>query len=214
MITQISHGDFVIFQDRKEAANLIAQQLIGYAGENPLVLAIPRGAAPMAKIIAEALGGELDVVLVHKIGHPFNKEYAIGAVDEKGHIQGQAELAQYGKYAQEEARNQIEELQKRRKLYTPIRPRITPKGRNVIIVDDGIATGWTLKAAITSVRSEAPKTIIAAVAVGPQESIAEIGKLADEIICLEQSDSFIAVSQFFSNFTQVSDEEVIEALKK
>lgn len=198
----------MIFKDRAEAAHIISQRLRHYRGKNPLILAIPRGAVPMAKIMADELNGELDVVLVHKLGHPDNPEYAIGAVDEGGHVQGAQGLFTDREYLKEEVQAQIERLKIRRKLYTPIRARIDPKGRIAIVVDDGIATGWTLKAAINALRREKPALIVAAFAVGPLTSVVEIEQLADRVVCLAKPANFQAVGQFFLDFSQVTDDEV------
>ena len=202
----------MIYKDRAEAGRLLAQRLQNYRGKNPLIVAIPRGAVPMAKIVAVALGGELDVVLVHKLGHSMNPEYAIGAVDEQGNIQGGAELFTDREFLAQQVKEQVTRLKTRRELYTPRRLRIDPKDRIVIIVDDGIATGWTLKAAIKALRADSPKLIVAAFAVGPHSSIAEIQKLADVVICPNQPDDFSAVGQFFADFSQVTDQEVIDIL--
>lgn len=203
----------MVFQNRLEAAHLLAKRLEAYKGTNPLVLAIPRGAVPMAQIIAQALEGDLDVVLVRKLGHPNNPEYAIGAIDEEGNVQGGDELVQHQTHLQDAVRKQAQTLQERRKQYTPLRPRINPAGRTVIVVDDGIATGWTLKAALKAVRHTQPKQMIAAFAVGPSEHVAEIKSLADRVVCLHQPMNFQSVGQFFNDFSQVPDQEVMAILK-
>ncbi len=206
-----------MFKDRIEAAQKLAEKLSPYKGQNPLVLAIPRGAVPMAKVIADALGGEVDVVLVHKIGAPGNPEFAIGAVDEHGHIQ----VSDYARamgipedYIQKEAKAQIEKLRERRKLYTPVRPPIDPQGRIVIVVDDGVATGSTMIAALNAIRAKKPKKLIAAAAVAPPDAVQRIAPYADEVVFLETPEYFFAVGQFFQHFPQVSDEEVIRILEE
>ncbi|MBL4819346.1 MAG: phosphoribosyltransferase [Deltaproteobacteria bacterium] len=197
----------MIFQNRLEAAKMLAKQLKSYAGQNALVLGIPRGAVPMARHIADSLQADIDVVLVHKLGHPENPEYAVGAIDEQGHIYAEA-----GEYDQAEAEAQLKTLQERRKSYTAVRSRISATNRIVIIVDDGIATGWTVKAAVQSIRAENPAKIIVASPVGSSESVSEIRAMADEIICLSEPELFQAVGQFYAEFDQVTDEQVIEAL--
>lgn len=205
------------FKNRQQAAALLAERLIRYKGQNPLVLAIARGAVPMAKIIADALGGEIDVVLVHKLGAPGNPELAVGSVDEFGrvylreytHALGLAEAD-----IEAEKKRRLETLQQRRARYTPVHPPIDPAGRIVIVVDNGIATGASMIAALRSVREKRPKKLIAAAAVAPHESLQEIRALADEVVCLDVPADFYAVGQFFGEFTQVSDEEVIDLLQQ
>lgn len=204
------------FQNREHAARMLARRLQGYKGQNPLILAIPRGAVPMGKILADHLGGELDVVLVHKLGAPGNPEYAIGAVSENGHVvlRAQAEIEGLPRaWVDEEKEWQIETLRRRRARYTPERPPVDPRDRLVILVDDGIATGATFKAALSVIRARRPRKLIAAVAVAPQASLEEIRPLADEVVCLETPPLFFAVSQFFDEFPQVEDDEVVELLR-
>jgi len=200
------------FQNREQAAHLLARRLEKYRGQNPLVLAIPRGAVPMARIIADSLGGEMDVVLVHKLGAPGEPELAIGAVDETGHVY----LAEYvhdleisDDYINAEKQTQLETLRKRRALYTPLRPPIDPCRRIVIVVDNGVATGSTMIAALRAVRARKPARLIAAAAVASRETLRKIASEADETICLEVPARFYAVGQFFEDFSQVSDEQVV-----
>jgi predicted phosphoribosyltransferase len=203
------------FKNRAEAATLLASRLRAYKGVNPLVLGVPRGAVPMAAIIAAALDGELDVVLVRKLRAPFQPELAIGAVDESGSVlRGRyldfAEVSE--EYLREEIHTQLEILRERRALYTGSRPPCNPTDRVVIIVDDGIATGSSMLAAIRSVRAQRPRKIVVAVGVAPRESLAAIGKEADEVVCLDSPEGFYAVGQFFDDFSQVSDEMVVASL--
>ncbi len=203
------------FQNREHAAHLLAKQLDKYRGQNPLVLAIPRGAVPMAKIIADSLGGEMDVVLVHKLGAPGEPELAIGAVDETGHVylaENAYLFAISDDYINAEKQAQLETLRKRRALYTPLRPPLDPCGRIVIVVDNGVATGATLIAALCAVRAKKPAKLVAAAAVAPRETVRKIAHEADETICLEMPARFFAVGQFFEDFSQVSDEEVVAIL--
>lgn len=212
------------FQNREEAARRLAEALVDYRvrptdakDRRPLVLAIPRGAVPMGAIIAEALGGELDVVLVHKLGAPDNPELAIGAVDEKGglYLNEEASALRVGDdYLERERRAQLERLHRRRTLYTAAHPPIDPAGRIVIIVDDGLATGASMVAALRAVRAGQPAKLIAATAVAPAQTLELIKRLADKVVCLEIPQVFFAVGQFFLEFPQVTDGEVIAALKE
>lgn len=208
--------DKPFFKDREEAARLLAEKLSEYRGQNPLILAIPRGAIYMGQTIAEALQGELDVVLVHKIGAPDNPEFAMGAVSEEGetYLAPYAESLHYSEATiQKEAKRQVEALQQRRKLYTPYRKAHDLDKRVVIIVDDGIATGSTVMAAIRQARHQGPLKVIVATAAVPPEVLETLGHEADRVVALAVSSDFGAVGEFFENFSQVTDEEVIRVLK-
>jgi predicted phosphoribosyltransferase len=204
----------MLFESRAHAGRVLAQRLIDYKGRNPLVLGIPRGAVPMAKLIADFLGGELDVVLAHKLGAPAQPELAVGAIDETGNFF----LSGYGLdiddgYLEVEKRAQFELLQKRRAHYTPLRQPIDPRDRVVIVVDDGIATGSTITAALRAVRARKPRRLLAAAAVASSEAMRAMSDEADAVVCLNVPADFVAVGQFFRDFSQVSDQEVINILR-
>ena len=204
------------FQDRNEAADRLAERLSPYRGQHPLVLAIPRGAVPMALRIAKALQGEVDVVLVRKLGAPFNAEFAIGSVDESGWTYIGDYAASAGatpEYIESEKTRQMETMRQRRAQYTPIRPPIDPAGRIVIVVDDGLATGSTMISALHALKSKAPAKLICAVPVAPPDTIDKVAGYCDEVVCLETPWDFRAVGQFYRSFPQVEDEEVIEILR-
>jgi predicted phosphoribosyltransferase len=202
------------FENREHAGRLLARKLIACKGKTPLVLGIPRGAVPMAKIIADFLDGELDVVLVHKLGAPGEPELAIGSVDETGHVY----LTEHASgidpgYIETEKNRQLDVLRQRRARYTPFRSPVSPSGRIVIVVDNGIATGATMIAALRAVREEKPAGLIAAVAVAPPFTVDRMSEEADEVVCLMKPTDFFAVGQFFEDFAQVSDEEVVAILQ-
>jgi predicted phosphoribosyltransferase len=168
----------------------------------------------MAKVIADALGGDLDVVLVHKLSHPEELELAIGAIDDSGN----AIVADYAarvdpEYLESEKQRQLAALRQRRARYTPLRQPIDTQGRIVIVVDDGVATGSTMVAALRAVRARTPKELIVAVAVASPEAARAIARECDAAFCLKVSSKFHAVGQFFADFSQIEDEEVISALQ-
>lgn len=205
----------MVFEDRTDAARQLVAALARYRGKHPLVLAIPRGAVPMGRLIADALGGELDVVLVRKLGAPGNPEFAVGAVDEAGWeyiADYAAEMGASKTYLAEEADAQLAAMRARRAAYTPARAPIDPAGRIVIVVDDGLATGATMMAALHSVRARGPKRLVCAVPVAAPESLEKVRPHADEVVCLDTPAAFHAVGQFYRTFGQVEDREVVAAL--
>lgn len=205
------------FKDRLDAAHQIAEKLSHYRGANPLIVAIPRGAVPMAAAIARRLKGDVDVVLVHKLGAPGQPELAIGSIDENGLVY----LADHAQqlnippaYLEKEREAQLETLKERRRLYTESRPPLDPEGRIVVVVDDGIATGSTMIAALRSIRNRSPRKIIAAAAVAPPEAVRKISHEADEVVCLHSPEWFLAVGDFFEDFHPVTDDDVVKALEQ
>jgi predicted phosphoribosyltransferase len=199
------------FRDRTDAAQRLAAALDAtYRGRHPLVLAIPRGAVPMGRVIADALGGDLDVALVRKLRAPGQPEFAVGAIDETGW----AYIADYAAsagadaaYLAREKAAQLAVLAQRRASYTPARKPLDPADRTVIVVDDGLATGATMIAALHAVRAKHPGMLVCAVPVGAADSVRKVAPYADEVVCLATPADFHAVGQFYGSFPQVEDAE-------
>jgi putative phosphoribosyl transferase len=205
----------MIFQNREQAARLLAERLADYLGKHPLVLAIPRGAVPMGKIVADALDGDLDVVLVRKLGAPGNSEYAIGAVEESGWAFVTSHAREAGAtpaYIASQKESELHRIRERRAQYSPLRPALDPAGRIVIVLDDGLATGSTMIAALHSLRGRGASKLICAVPVAPPETVQKVAAYCDEVVCLDTPEYFAAVGQFYRDFRQVEDEEVARIL--
>jgi predicted phosphoribosyltransferase len=201
------------FANRDQAAAMLADALRGYRGQHPLVLGLPRGGVPMARVIADALFGDIDVALVRKLRMPGQPELAIGAVDEAGAVvKGRYFEHAPGDYVEEEVRRQREIISRRRELYTRAQPPIDAGGRIVILVDDGVATGSSMVSAVNAVRARDPARMVVAVAVAPPRSLDTMRAAADEVVCLYSTEDFYAVGQFFDDFSEVSDEQVVAAL--
>ena len=204
------------FDNRQDAARQLAKALEHYAGKHPLILAIPRGGVAIGRIIADALAGELDLILVRKLGAPGHAEFAIGAVDEQGKVllfPESIELLHISeRYLQEETAHQLALIRSRRARYRPGKKPTSFTDRIVIVVDDGLATGATMTAALKAVKAEHPSRLICAVPVAASESLAAIAAHADEIVCLAKPDPFLAVGRFYRDFSNLSEEEVIQLL--
>lgn len=206
----------MLFNDRMDAAEQLAQALHGYRGRHPLILAIPRGAVPMGKHLAERLDGELDVVLVRKLRAPGSPEFAVGSVDEGGWVYVAPHALAAGAdeaYLDQEKRHQLRVLKERRGRYTPGRSAIDPEGRVTIVVDDGLATGATMIAALHAVRARNPALLVCAVPVASPDSLELVRPYADEVVCLHAPWDFHAVAQFYRVFEQVDDEKAMRLLQ-
>lgn len=208
---------FTRFDSRADAAKQLARALEKYRGRNPLVLAIPRGAVGMGAVLAEELGGELDVMLVRKLRSPFSPEFAVGAVDETGWTYVANHAARSGAdetYLEREKQRQLETLRLRRARYTPARAPVDPRGRIVIVVDDGLATGASMITALHAARAKEPQRLICAVPVAAPDSLESVKPCADEVVCLAAPEEFYAVAQFYREFPQIEDDEVIALLSQ
>jgi putative phosphoribosyl transferase len=206
----------VQFRNRNHAAEQLATALTKWRGCSPVVLAIPRGAVPMGRIIAQALDGELDVILTRKLPAPGNPELAIGAVGESGWYFLDTRAAVLGvsdAYIQSTIQAQRTLMAERRARYTPYRSQIVLADRIVIVVDDGLATGATMIAALHDVKALTPKRLICAVPVASAGALDRVNALANEVVCLSVPREFWAVGQFYQDFPQVEDDEVIAILK-
>jgi len=210
----------MIFPDRTEAGRRLAQELARYKGVDAVVFALPRGGAPVAAPIAEALDAPLDLVLVRKIGVPYQPELAMGAVADGGApivvrnadviaLAGVSETQFQAALAREEA-----EINRRRRLYLGGRTRPEVDGRVAIVVDDGVATGATTRAALRAVRARKPRALILAVPVAPAETLDELRPEVDEIVCLASPTFFTAIGCHYADFRQIEDSEVIDLLDR
>jgi predicted phosphoribosyltransferase len=203
------------FENRAEAGQMLARRLDKYRGQHPLVLAIPRGAVPMGRIVADALDGELDVVLVRKLRAPQNPELAIGSIDETGTVYLDPDTRDLWNevYFETEKKTQLETLRRRREMYEPAGSPTDAAGRIVIVLDDGIATGSTMIAALRAVRARHPAKLIAATGVASAEALQLIRREADDVVCLETPEILYAIGYHFRDFSQVSDEDVVATLR-
>jgi putative phosphoribosyl transferase len=207
-----------VYRDRTDAGQQLARALAHIKAEAPVVVALPRGGVPVAYEVAKALEAPLDLALVRKIGAPGQPELAIGAVvdGENLHVFVNRDVAalfqESERYIEEETQKKIQEIEDRRRRYFGGRSRPSLKGRTVILVDDGIATGATMRAAIEGLQQSGVARLIVAVPVGPPDTIAKLRTEVDDVICLETSLFFSAVGQFYEDFSQTTDDEVVEFL--
>ncbi len=210
----------MIFRDRRDAGQRLAQQLAHYEKDEPVVLALPRGGVVVAAEIADALHAPLDLVLVRKIGVPFQPELAMGAVVDgrQPHIiRNEDIIAATGiseRVFERVCEAELSEIDRRRKLYLAGYPRADVEDRVAIVVDDGIATGATTRAALEAIRERRPRKLVLAVPVAPTSTLEELSGLPDEIVCLQSHEPFYAIGFYYDDFRQVSDDEVIEILAK
>jgi putative phosphoribosyl transferase len=206
------------FTDRVDAGKRLASALSNFSGKKGIVLAIPRGGVPVGFEIAKTLKTPLDVIIPRKIGAPDNPELAIGAVAEDGTAILDDNLVKYlgvsREYIKEEIERQKQEIRRRLEIYRQDASYPNLKGFDVIVVDDGIATGSTMKAALASVKNRGAASITVAIPVGPPSTIEELEKIADRVVCLYTPEYFQAIGQFYNDFRQTTDEEVIKLLQE
>lgn len=207
------------FADRRDAGRRLAAALLRYREEQPVVLALPRGGVPVGFEIATALGAHLDIILVRKLGAPGQPELGVGAVADGDDPQGVFNedlvraLGVTQGYLDRELQRQLEEIRRRRERYRGDRPGPEVRGRTAIVVDDGLATGGSMRAALRSVRRGHPARLVLAVPVAPPDTLASLQSEADEVVCLSTPEDFGAVGRFYDDFTQTTDEEVIRLLE-
>jgi predicted phosphoribosyltransferase len=202
------------FKDRSDAGHQLATALAGYKGQRPVILALPRGGVPVAAEIAAKLEAPLDLVLVRKIGVPSQPELAMGAVVDGGSPIVVRNEEVIGLVGIDDARfdaardRELAEIERRRQCYLGDRPRVDIAGRVAIVVDDGVATGMTTRAALRSVAARKPSKLVLAVPVAPTETVAALRREVDDLVCLEAHEHFYAIGLHYADFRQVSDDEV------
>lgn len=207
------------YANRAEAGRALAASLKEYAGRpDVVVLALPRGGVPVAARVAEALDAPLDVFLVRKLGFPGSEEFAMGAIASGGvRVLNEPVLERYGvpeAVVETVARREEHELTRREKSYRGDLPRLDVSGKTVIVVDDGLATGFSMRAAVKALRSLGPRRIVVAVPVGPRETVEDLRLLADEVVCPATPEPFLAVGRFYEDFDQTADREVVDLLAR
>jgi len=207
-----------MFRDRTQVGKMLGERIRQLKITNPVVLAIPRGGLPVAKEIALALKAPLDVVITRKIGAPGEPEYAVGAVTQEGEMILDKEVVRSlgisEQYLKQESARQTQEIKERMRKYRGDKPSTQLGGRTVIIVDDGIATGSTMLAAIKSVKMKKPSSIVLAVGVAPPDTIMKLSKEVDRVICLDTPEPFYAIGEFYEHFEQVEDEDAKRILNE
>lgn len=201
----------IIFQDRIDAGLALSRHLQHYKGVDGVTLAVPRGGVPVAFPVARILEMPLEIILSKKIGHPLHKEFAIGAVSLTGRVIAPNALAT-AEYIQQETKSIREQLRAMYLKYMGNKEPTPVRGKTVIIIDDGVATGHTMLSTIEMIRNEAPKKVVIAVPVASQQAAEKLSEEADEFICVWIPSHFRSVGEFYEDFTQVSDEEVIKML--
>jgi predicted phosphoribosyltransferase len=209
---------FMMFKDRIHAGKLLAEKLKDYKGKDAIILAIPRGGVVVGYQIAKEINARLDVIVPRKLGAPGNPELAIGAIAEDGSIYLVDEvISQYGideSYLRDEAEAQLKEIKRRVGVYRGGKDLPKLEGRIVILVDDGLATGATMKAAVSMVSKMNPLELIVAVPVAPPDTVKDISEMVNKVVCLSTPTFFFAIGQFYQDFEQVSDEEVLSLLRE
>ncbi|MDD3905763.1 MAG: phosphoribosyltransferase family protein [Candidatus Omnitrophica bacterium] len=206
-----------LFRDRKEAGRILAGALEDFKGQGTVILGIPRGGVVVAEEASELLNTEFDIIFSRKISAPDNPELAIGAINEGGKVFLDAyfvsRIAVSEDYIKAEVKRQAEEIARRSILFRRIIPKVSLEAKTVIIVDDGLATGSTMQASLYAVRQEKPARLIAACPVASSDAVEKVRNYCDEVICLKVPEFFSAVGQFYKNFNQTTDEDVVAILK-
>lgn len=209
-----------MFQDRAEAGRLLGAELLDHGLKNPIVLALPRGGVPVALEVAHALRARLDLLIVRKVGAPGNPELAVAAIvhgNPPDIVLNREIIEAYG-LDDEQLRSLIKaerpELERRRIAYLGERPPLSVAGRTAILVDDGAATGTTMKVAVRALRRRSPRKVVVAVPAAPAETVAELEQEADRVVCLDQPLRFRALGYHYHDFRQLTDDDVREAMKQ
>ena len=209
----------LLIRDRAEAGRQLAEMLLGRCGADPIVLALPRGGVPVAAEIARVLKAPLDLLFVRKIGTPFEPELAYAAVVDGVPPQTvvNEDVAQYASvdagYLERETRRELAEIARRREAYLAGRAPLDVQGRSVVLVDDGLATGTTARAALLALRRRQPARLTLAVPVAPADTVRDLAPLVDAVVCLAMPEPFRAIGCHYDDFHQLSDDEVIAALR-
>ena len=206
------------FGSRAEAGRALGKEIASRRWSDPLVLALPRGGTPVAEHVALAIGAQLDVIVSRKIGSPFNSEMAIGAVGSDGNVVLDQRLVRVlevdAEYIEKESRVQLDEIRRRMMVYRGARPLPDITGRDTILVDDGIATGYTIMAAARSLLRDRPSRLVIAAPVCPPDTFRWLQQEVDLVVTLAAPRNFAAVGQFYVDFAQVSDDEVVQILSR